>query len=73
MPTLTGPEPAEPITLVNRVQSVARAVTGATVTFRVAVFLVIAVVGSSMAPAPWSQMALLSIVGLTVELVRSKR
>jgi hypothetical protein len=45
----------------------------APVTVRLVILLVFAVLGSSMAPIPWNQIALLSIVGIALETVARRR
>lgn len=76
MPIL--PEKDEPPTRAEQLQSaigrVGTVITGpAPVTVRLVVLLVFAIVGSSMAPVPWNQIAVLSIVGLALEIAARKR
>jgi hypothetical protein len=76
MPTM--PEAKEPPpSRADRVAEAARRVgsvvgTDARVTARVMVFLAIAALGASMAPVPWSQIAVLALIGLALDWARRR-
>lgn len=73
MPSLP-PEPDAPPTrgeqVAESIRHAARAVIGQHVAVRLIVFLALAVVGASFAPPPWSQIALLGLLGIAVEVAK---
>ena len=77
MPTLPeAPEPpAHPIQrLADGARRLGTAVgVDARVHTRALIFLCLAALGASMAPFPWAQVALISILGLALDWARTKR
>jgi hypothetical protein len=76
MPTL--PLIEEPPTRTERVVGAAKRIGAAVgadhrVTVRVMVFLALAVLGSSQAPFPWAQIALLAVLGIGLDIARTRR
>jgi len=43
------------------------------VTLRLMVFLTAAVIGSSTAPTPWAQVALVALLGIAIDIARMRR
>ena len=71
MPTLP-PEPDDPNTFIERSRAVVQAVTGG-VSARLMVLMAVAVVGASLAPVPWSQLGLVALLGVALDVARSRR
>lgn len=77
MPILPDPEADEPSrydearAVLGRVGKV---ITGsAPVTARLVLFLVVTIIGASAAPPPWEQLALLGLLGVTLEVIARRR
>lgn len=78
MPILPDIEEPEDHGLEARTRAVldraSRAVTGtAPVTARLVIFLLVAAGAASMAPSPWAQVAVLAMIGVTIEAVARRR
>ena len=43
------------------------------VTLRLMVFMVVCALGSSMAPPPWAQLALVALLGIAIDIARMRR
>lgn len=76
MPTLPYPPepPAGPAEKIGDAMRRVGAAVGvdARVNVRVLVFLAMAALGASMAPAPWAQIALVSLIGLALDWARKR-
>ena len=74
-PILDGPEP-EPNAADEVREFVRNAVVtvtgGSVVRTRIAVFAIVAVLGSSQGPSPWDWIATLGVLGLTIEALRKR-